>query len=90
MRLWFAPVNPAYAILRSIEMGERALDLTTLDLDLHPDGDPSGRTARVVVMTRPAGKPSEVGSVRFELNVSGPLADFVRLLAERRVNIRLR
>ena len=90
MRLWFAPVNPAYAILRSIEMGESALDLTTLDLDLRPDGDPNGRTAHIVVMTRPAGKASEVGSVRFELNVSGPLADLVRLIAEGRVNIRVR
>lgn len=90
MRLWFAPVNPAYAILRSIEMGESALELTTLDLVVRPDGDPSGRTAHIVVATRPAGKPSEVGSVRFELNVSGPLADFARLLAERRVNIRVR
>ena len=90
MRLWFAPVNPAYTILRSIEMGERALDLTTLDNDVSPDGDGRGRTAHLVVMTRPAGKPSEVGSVRFELNVSGPLADFVRLLSERRLNIRLR
>lgn len=90
MRLWFAPVNPAYAILRSIEMGESALDLTTLDLDLRPDGDPNGRTAHIVVMTRPAGKAKEVGSVRFELNVSGPLADALRLMTEKRVNIRVR
>lgn len=90
IRKLFAPANPAYAILRSIEMGEGALDVAAFEFALNTEGDARGRTAHVVAMTRPTTRGTAVDVVRFEFNVTGPLADLVRLLAEGRVNLHLR
>ena len=85
----FSPVNPAYETLRAIEMGETRLEVHTLEVGLQPEGDPNGRTARVVVIGRPA-TGEVVESVRFEINVVGPLADVVRMGWEGRINAHTR
>lgn len=85
----FSPENPAYETLRAIEMGEMRLEVNSLDVGLQPEGDPAGRTARVVVTARPA-KNDVVESVRFEINVAGPLTDVVRMGLEGRVNMHAR
>jgi hypothetical protein len=85
----FSPENPAYETLRAIETGEMRLELNSLDVGLQPDGDPAGRTAHVVLTARPA-KTDVVESVRFEINVAGPLADVVRMGLEGRVNMHSR
>jgi hypothetical protein len=87
IRKLFMPKNPAYETLRAIEMGEMALEVKTLVVEVNPEGDVSGRTARVVVMARPTAAGSAVDSVRFEINVSGPLADLVRLGLEGRLKV---
>lgn len=86
----FSPINPAYETLRAIEMGEMRLEVDSLDVGLRPDGDPSGRTARVVLTARPAAKATAVESVRFEVNVSGPLADLLRLGLEGKIQVHAR
>ncbi len=84
----FSPINPAYETLRAIEMGEMRLEVNALDVGLRPDGDSEGRTARVVMTARPAAKNTAVESVRFEVNVSGPLADLVRMGLEGKIQVR--
>lgn len=86
----FSPVNPAYETLRAIEMGEVELEVNALDVGLRPEGDPAGRTARVVLTARPKAKDAAVESVRFEINVKGPLADVIRMGLEGKVQVRTR
>ncbi len=83
----FSPENPAYETLRAIEMGKMRLEVQSLEIGLRPEGDAAGRTARVVVQARPA-RGDVVDSVRFEVNVSGPLVDVLRLGLEGKVNVR--
>lgn len=90
IRKLFQPVNPAYSTLRAIEMGEAALEVNTLEMTVNPSGDPSGRSARVVVMATPAASESVVESVRFEINVTGPLADVLKLGLEGRFKVHTR
>jgi hypothetical protein len=84
----FSPINPAYETLRAIEMGETTLEVNALDVGLRPEGDPAGRTARVVLTARPKAKDAAVESVRFEINVRGPLADVIRMGLEGKVQVR--
>ncbi|HUR56381.1 MAG TPA: YdbH domain-containing protein, partial [Opitutaceae bacterium] len=85
----FSPINPAYETLRAIEMGEMKLEVNSLDVGVRPEGDPEGRTARVVLTARPAAPGTAVKSVRFEINVSGPLADLVRLGLQGKIDVHL-
>ena len=75
---WFSIENPAYAPLRALEMGETPLHIESLDVGLRPEGDAEGRTARVVLTARPEAD-KVIKSVRFEVNVAGPLADVLKL-----------
>lgn len=86
----FSPINPAYETLRAIEMGETTLEVNALDVGLRPEGDAGGRTARVVLTARPKAKDAAVESVRFEINVRGPLADVIRMGLEGKVQVRTR
>jgi hypothetical protein len=81
--------NPAYEPLRSLEMGETTLQIESLDIGLRPEGDPNGRTARVVLTAKPE-KRKEVESVRFEVNVKGPLTDVLRFGIEHNVSLNAR
>lgn len=81
--------NPAYEPLRSLEMGETTLQIESLDIGLRPEGDPNGRTARVVLTAKPE-KRKEVESVRFEINVKGPLTDVLRFGIEHNLSLSAR
>jgi hypothetical protein len=90
LRQLFHPKNPAYDTLRDIEMGRMPLEVKTLTIDVQPAGDANGRTARIVVSAKPAGAESAVDAVRFEINVTGPLADFVLLALKGQLSVHLR
>ncbi len=83
---WLSIDNPAYEPLRAIEMGETPLHIESLDVGLRPEGDPAGRTARIVLVARPEAD-KVIKSVRFEVNVAGPLADVLRLGITRGVRV---
>jgi len=74
---WLAPDNPAYPVLRAIEMGDLALTVDSLELHSQPGGDELGRTARVVMTAHPK-TGGVVESVLFEVNVSGPLDQVIK------------
>lgn len=71
---WLAPVNPAYGDLRAIELGRTDLQVKELNIELTPEGDAFGRTAKVYVRGRPAQVGGSVKEVTFQVNVAGPLA----------------
>jgi hypothetical protein len=70
-------------------MGETTLQIESLDIGLRPEGDPNGRTARVVLTAKPE-KRKEVESVRFEINVKGPLTDVLRFGIEHNLSLSAR
>lgn len=76
---WFRPENPAYADLQEIELGRRELRIETLSVQLTPEGDEQGRTARVRIKARPTQPGGAVGELTFEVNVVGPLREVLRL-----------
>ncbi len=76
---WFRPENPAYVDMRDIELGLTELRIDGLSVQLTPAGDGEGRTARVRVRARPVKAGGVVEQVTFEVNVSGPLSEVVRL-----------
>jgi len=75
---WFAPKNPAHETLRQIELGLMSLKVESLDAQIRPNGDAAGRTAHVLVSARPS-QQSAVELVNFEINVSGPLDEVMKL-----------
>jgi len=77
MSRWLAPDNPAYPVLRAIEMGDLALTVDALEIHSQPSGDVFGRTARVVMTAHPK-TGGVVESVLFEVNVSGPLDQVIK------------
>lgn len=81
--------NPAYPTLKGVEEGEIELAVNELDIGLTPEGDSEGRTARVVLATRPQGD-TAVKNLNFEFNVNGPLADLMRLGVERKMELNIR
>jgi len=93
---WLGPLaraltleNPAYATLRAIEMGELILEVGSLKVDLHPRADQRGRSARVVISARPADA-NAVESLRFEINVAGPLDEVIALGSEGKLDVKMR
>lgn len=76
---WFQPKNPAYPEMQAIELGRTELRIENLSVQLTPQGDDQGRTARVKATARPAHAGGVVESVTFEVNVSGPLTQVLKL-----------
>ena len=87
---WIAPVNPAYEDLEKIEMGETELRVQAMSIRLTPDGDEGGRTATVKLRAQPALAGGRVKEVTFEVNVSGPLSDVIRLGLNQTFSVRTR
>jgi hypothetical protein len=83
----FSPPNPAFQTLQTIELGEQPLVVETLLVTFFPPDHPLGRTAEVRIEGRPFGD-SLVERVTIEVNLTGPLADLIRLGLDERVNIR--
>jgi hypothetical protein len=84
---WLAPVNPAYAELKGIELGQTELRAESLAVRLTPEGDNRGRSARVEMVARPAQPGTAVGKVTFEADVSGPLSALFQLSMDDRTNL---
>jgi hypothetical protein len=76
---WFRPANPAYAEVQAIELGRTSLRVRDLSIRLSPEGDARGRTASVRINGRPERADSIVKEVTFEVNVSGPLSEVLRM-----------
>lgn len=81
---WLGPLSraftskvPAHDALVSIEMGNEALIVESVEADLNPAETTNDSTARVVIIARPRST-DVVKRVRLSVNVSGPLADVVR------------
>lgn len=83
---WFTPRNPAYAAVEAIELGRENLVIESLQILTRPEADDAGRTARLLVRARPA-VPSAVGEVAFEVNLSGPLNQVLKLGLDERVQL---
>lgn len=75
----FSARNEAYDALSEIERGKLALRVERMEVRLTPEGDERGRTASVLLSARPEQGGTAVGEVTFEVNVSGPLADILRI-----------
>lgn len=76
---WFSARNDAYDDLGEIEKGKVRLRLEALDVRLTPDGDERGKSATVFIRARPEQDGLAVGTVTFQINVSGPLSQVLRL-----------
>ncbi len=83
---WFSPRNPAYTAVEAIELGRENLVIESLQILTRPEADASGRTARLLVRARPS-VPGAVGEVGFEVNLSGPLNQVLKLGLDQRVQL---
>lgn len=76
---WLSLRNQAYDDLRDIELGHSDLAVNSLRIELTPDGDAEGRSARVLVDATPVQPDGAVKQVLFTVNVSGPLSTLLHL-----------
>lgn len=75
---WFSLNNPAYDMLKRIELGQASLRVENLQVQLYPDGPGAPRSVRIDVLARPEDG-SVVKSVKFEINVMGTLDQVIKL-----------
>jgi len=75
---WLALDNPAYDTLAEIEEGTQPLHVESLHVALYPDGPDGPRSAAVSLVARPVSG-AVVKQLRFDINVSGPLDQVLRL-----------
>lgn len=87
---WVSLENPAYTMLQRIELGEAPLAVEGLTLKLFPDGPGGARSASLELMARPTGAGDVVEKVTFEVNISGPLDQVLRLGLDDRAKIDLK
>ncbi|EIQ00571.1 Dicarboxylate transport [Opitutaceae bacterium TAV1] len=83
----FSVDNPAWATLRSVEMGDLALQVESLDVTLMPDGPDGVRTAEVAIRAYPANRQA-VKVITFRINVAGPLARVLGFGLDSRVSMK--
>jgi hypothetical protein len=81
------PENPAYKDLQKVELGKAELRVSSLRVNLTPEGDERGRTATVKFTAQPLEKRSTVKLVTFEVNVAGPLNQVLKLGMEQNFSI---
>lgn len=86
----FSPANPAYPTLQAIELGKLGLRVETLEARLTPGGDEKGRTASVFIRALPQKPGGAVKSVTFQVNLSGPLAEVLRLGARQNFSLEMK
>jgi hypothetical protein len=70
---WIRPENPAYGDMKNIELGQADLRVKTLDVQLTPEGDAQGRSAKVRLVAQPDQPGCTVKEVVFDVNVAGSL-----------------
>jgi len=83
---WLALDNPAYDTLAEIEEGTQPLHVESLHVALYPDGPDGPRSAAVSLVARPLSG-AVVKQLRFDINVSGPLDQVLRLGASDSVKL---
>ena len=88
LHTWFSVENPGYDLLRRIELGDMPLVVEHLDVRLYPDGPDAARSATVEISARPASGEA-VKKVTFTVNLSGPLAQVLRLGLDDRAKVRV-
>lgn len=88
LRQWFSFDNPAHRLLRRIELGETPLAVESLSVQFYPDGVGGARSLNVKFSARPSGRADVVDKVTFNVNVSGPLDQVLRLGLDDRAKIR--
>ncbi len=88
LRQWFSFDNPAHSLLRRIELGETPLAVERLGIQFYPDGAGGARSLNVKFSARPSGRADVVDKVTFNVNVSGPLDQVLRLGLDDRAKIR--
>lgn len=76
---WLSADNPVYTNMEDIELGRAPLHVESLRVRLTPEGDERGRTAVVQMTARPAKAGASVKSVKFDVNVAGPLDSILKL-----------
>jgi len=75
---WLALDNPAYDTLAEIEEGTQPLHVESLHVSFYPDGPDGPRSAAVSLVTRPVSG-AVVKQLCFDINVSGPLDQVLRI-----------
>lgn len=70
--------NPAYSVLRNVELGRLSLQVESLDVRFMPDGEDGARTALVSITAYPADRKA-VKVITFQINVAGALAKVLEL-----------
>jgi len=86
---WLSADNPIYTNLEQIENGFSPLQVETLSVRLTPEGDLRGRTAVVQMTAHPTDPKAAVKRVKFDVNVSGPLASILKLGLNRDAGIEI-
>lgn len=89
LRQWFSAANPAYDMLRRIELGQAPLAVESFDVSLYPDGEDAPRTGQVNVVARPVGRSDAISRVTFTVNLSGPLDQVMKLGLENKAKLQL-
>ena len=82
------PENPAYKDLQNVELGKSELRVTSLRVNLTPDGDEKGRSATVQFVAQPMEKGSTVKQVTFDVNVAGSLNQVLKVGMEQEFSIK--
>ncbi|HEX2853498.1 MAG TPA: YdbH domain-containing protein [Opitutaceae bacterium] len=75
---WLSADNPAYSDMAEIETGRASLQVDSLSVQLTPEGDADGRTAKVRMKARPVKEGGSVKSVAIDVNLTGRLDDILR------------
>ncbi|KXU35549.1 hypothetical protein AXK11_06040 [Cephaloticoccus primus] len=83
---WLSLENPAYDTMEAVELGTQPLAVESLSVALYPDGPDGPRSAAVSLVARPVSG-AVVKRLRFDINVSGPLDQVLRLGATDSVSL---
>lgn len=87
LQKWASFENPAYSMLRRIELGEAPLAIDGMTLKLFPDGPSGARSLSLELTARPTGGGDVIEKVTFEVNIAGPLDQVLRLGLDDRASI---
>ncbi len=83
----FRPENPAFKDLQQVELGQSELQVSSLQVNLTPEGDDQGRSATVRFVAQPVEKGSTVRQVTFDVNVVGPLNHVLQIWREKEFTV---
>ncbi len=78
--------NPAYRVLREVELGKLPLQVESLDVHFMPDGPGGARSALVSITAYPADRKA-VRVITFQVNVGGALFKVLEMGLDKRVSL---